>query len=180
MKAPARTRPAHRHRDRIVRPVRREGRTSRPDAATAVTAANGQGNRSSFPVRADATSRGVTFEPNTAVCRLDCREGANACTRYRARSAESAARSPVDVGENGSETTLRDGRKFRTLDARYEFCERDGRQGGFVAKLNSLMAKTTDARIGLMLVWELDKRRFNVQCRANRMIVVRREWSCGR
>ncbi|KAM5444074.1 hypothetical protein MferCBS31731_000591 [Microsporum ferrugineum] len=86
---------------------------------------------------------GIKFKLNTVVCNLNHLEDMNA-TIERLRPFRWKCFQVLLVrGENDSDQTLRDVRKFQITDEQYQaFCRRHEHQPSFVAEPNNLMAKS--------------------------------------
>ena len=96
-----------------------------------------------FEIAALCRQHGIKFKLNTVVCRLNVAEDMNAQVARLQPFRWKCFQVLMVKGENDSEETLRDVRKFRISDAEYErFCARHRAQACFVAEPNRLMAKS--------------------------------------
>lgn len=112
---------------------------------TNVRIGRGSGNQVQklYQVAAWCRQAGIKFKLNTVVCRLNYEEDMNehvaALNPFRWKCFQVL----MVAGENDSEKTLRDVRKFIITDEEYEyFCSRHRQQKAFVAEPNRLMAKS--------------------------------------
>lgn len=115
------------------------------DEATNVEIGRGSGDQVTklFEVADLCRKYGVMFKVNTVVCHLNYHEDMNHNIKALAPFRWKCFQVLMVAGENDSENTLRDVRKFQISDAQYEdFCERHKHQKCFVAEPNSLMAKS--------------------------------------
>lgn len=86
---------------------------------------------------------GIKFKLNTVVCNLNYQEDMNATIEKLRPFRWKCFQVLMVAGENDSEKTLRDVRKFQISDEQYaEFCRRHEKQPSFVAEPNKLMAKS--------------------------------------
>ena len=115
------------------------------DEATNIAIGRGSGDNVAklFEVAHLCQQYGIKFKLNTVVCRLNVNEDMNAQVASLAPFRWKCFQVLMVKGENDSEKTLRDVRKFQISDEEYErFCERHCRQGCFVAEPNRLMARS--------------------------------------
>ncbi|EEP78528.1 hypothetical protein UREG_03374 [Uncinocarpus reesii 1704] len=99
--------------------------------------------RKLFEIRDWCLEFGVKFKLNTVVCNLNYREDMNATIAELRPFRWKCFQVLMVAGENDSEKTLRDVRKFQISDEQYaEFCRRHKDQPSFVAEPNNLMAKS--------------------------------------
>jgi radical S-adenosyl methionine domain-containing protein 2 len=113
--------------------------------ATNIEIGRGSGNQvpQLYKVGSWCRQYGIKFKINTVVCRLNYEEDMNkhidALHPFRWKCFQVL----IVTGENDSDATLRDGRKFTITDQEYQnFCQRHRRQRSFVAEPNRLMAKS--------------------------------------
>jgi radical S-adenosyl methionine domain-containing protein 2 len=86
---------------------------------------------------------GIKFKLNTVVCRLNFQEDMNKHVAALQPFRWKCFQVLMVAGENDSEKTLRDVRKFIISDEEYEyFCSRHRQQKAFVPEPNRLMAKS--------------------------------------
>ncbi|KAK5070433.1 hypothetical protein LTR64_000104 [Lithohypha guttulata] len=86
---------------------------------------------------------GIMFKLNTVVCRLNMYEDMNEHITRLQPFRWKCFQVLMVAGENDSDKTLRDVRKFMISDEEYEtFCQRHNHQSSFVAEPNNLMAKS--------------------------------------
>ncbi|KAI1915963.1 hypothetical protein LOZ61_001303 [Ophidiomyces ophidiicola] len=86
---------------------------------------------------------GIKFKLNTVVCNLNYQEDMNATIQRLQPFRWKCFQVLMVAGENDSEKTLRDVRKFQITDDQYaDFCLRHKHQPSFVAEPNNLMAKS--------------------------------------
>ncbi|KAH8728853.1 hypothetical protein GQ44DRAFT_701198 [Phaeosphaeriaceae sp. PMI808] len=113
--------------------------------ATNIEIGRGSGNQVPQLYKIGSLCRryGIKFKINTVVCRLNYKEDMNkhidALQPFRWKCFQVL----IVAGENDSEDTLRDGRKFMITDQEYQsFCEQHSRQKSLVPEPNRLMAKS--------------------------------------
>ncbi|MCJ1399099.1 hypothetical protein MMC11_002301 [Xylographa trunciseda] len=86
---------------------------------------------------------GIKFKLNTVVCQLNYEEDMNGWISQLQPFRWKCFQVLMVAGENDSDVTLRDVRKFQISDEQYEqFCKRHRGQKSFVPEPNSLMAKS--------------------------------------
>ncbi|MCJ1390122.1 hypothetical protein MMC18_002980 [Xylographa bjoerkii] len=86
---------------------------------------------------------GIKFKLNTVVCQLNYAEDMNGWISRLQPFRWKCFQALMVAGENDSDMTLRDVRKFQISDEQYElFCERHRSQRSFVPEPNNLMAKS--------------------------------------
>ncbi|WEW61670.1 hypothetical protein PRK78_007162 [Emydomyces testavorans] len=86
---------------------------------------------------------GIKFKLNTVVCNLNYQEDMNTIIEQLRPFRWKCFQVLMVAGENDSEKTLRDVRKFQITDEQYAgFCQRHEHQPSFVAEPNHLMAKS--------------------------------------
>ncbi|MCJ1320651.1 hypothetical protein MMC15_005991 [Xylographa vitiligo] len=86
---------------------------------------------------------GIKFKLNTVVCQLNYQEDMNSWISQLQPFRWKCFQVLMVAGENDSDTTLRDVRKFQISDEQYQrFCERHQGQRSFVPEPNNLMAKS--------------------------------------
>ncbi|EFE38268.1 hypothetical protein TRV_07045 [Trichophyton verrucosum HKI 0517] len=86
---------------------------------------------------------GIKFKLNTVVCNLNYQEDMNPLVEKLQPFRWKCFQVLMVQGENDSDKTLRDVRKFQITDQQYEeFCRRHEHQPSFVAEPNNLMAKS--------------------------------------
>ncbi|KAF2789848.1 radical SAM enzyme [Melanomma pulvis-pyrius CBS 109.77] len=115
------------------------------DEATNIEIGRGSGNQvpQLYKIGSWCRQYGIKFKINTVVCRLNYQEDMNqqidALRPFRWKCFQVL----IVAGENDSNGTLRDGRKFLITDQEYRnFCERHGQQKSLIAESNRLMAKS--------------------------------------
>ncbi|MCJ1411800.1 hypothetical protein MMC19_005892 [Ptychographa xylographoides] len=115
------------------------------DEATNVAIGRGSGDnvRQLRQIAAWCGAAGVRFKLNTVVCRLSHGEDMNAGVAALRPFRWKCFQVLMVAGENDSERTLRDGRRFRITDEEYAaFCARHAGQGCLVPESNRVMAKS--------------------------------------
>ncbi|KAL9118828.1 MAG: hypothetical protein Q9187_004619 [Circinaria calcarea] len=86
---------------------------------------------------------GIKFKLNTVVCRLNHMEDMNGIVERLQPFRWKCFQVLLVAGENDSDETLRDVRKFQITDDEYQrFCFRHQHQSCFIAEPNNLMAKS--------------------------------------
>jgi radical S-adenosyl methionine domain-containing protein 2 len=115
------------------------------DEATNIEIGRGSGNQVTQLYRISEWCRryGIKFKINTVVCRLNYMEDMNKHIDLLQPFRWKCFQVLIVAGENNSNDTLRDGRKFEITDQEYQnFCERHSRHKSLVAESNRLMAKS--------------------------------------
>lgn len=115
------------------------------DEATNIEIGRGSGDQVSrlYRIRDWCDQYGIKFKINTVVCRLNFKEDMSAHIGALQPFRWKCFQVLIVSGENDSEKTLRDGRKFTISDDEYEyFCRRHNQNKSFVAESNKLMAKS--------------------------------------
>lgn len=115
------------------------------DESTNIQIGRGSGNQVTQLYRISSWCRryGIKFKINTVVCQLNYTEDMNKHIEDLRPFRWKCFQVLIVVGENDSENTLRDGRKFAITDEQYEsFCRRHNRQRSLVQEPNRLMAKS--------------------------------------
>lgn len=103
---------------------------------------SGDNVRKLFPIRDWCKLFGIKFKLNTVVCRLNHKEDLNAVVHKLQPFRWKCFQVLLVRGENDSDKTIRDVRKFQISDEEYqEFCLRHQHQPSFVPESNNLMAK---------------------------------------
>lgn len=96
-----------------------------------------------FQVATWCRKHGIKFKLNTVVCRLNYTEDMNQMVEQLQPFRWKCFQVLLVAGENDSDQTLRDVRKFQITDEQYgEFCLRHQHQPSFVAEPNNLMARS--------------------------------------
>ncbi|KAH8722379.1 hypothetical protein GQ44DRAFT_775059 [Phaeosphaeriaceae sp. PMI808] len=86
---------------------------------------------------------GIKFKINTVVCKLNHEEDMNKHIEALQPFRWKCFQVLIVAGENDSDKTLRDGRKFLITDEEYQsFCQRHDKQSSIVPESNRLMAKS--------------------------------------
>ncbi len=115
------------------------------DEQTNIAIGRGSGNQVEklFEIAGLCRKYNIKFKLNTVVCRLNCQEDMNATVEQLQPFRWKCFQVLLVAGENDSDKTLRDVRKFQISDDEYElFCCRHRHQKSFVAEPNALMAKS--------------------------------------
>lgn len=109
----------------------------------AIGRGTGDNVRRLFQIRDWCKHFGIKFKLNTVVCRLNYQEDMNAVVHKLQPFRWKCFQVLLVRGENDSDKTIRDVRKFQISDEEYqEFCRRHRHQSSFVPEPNNLMAKS--------------------------------------
>ncbi|PLB47669.1 radical SAM enzyme [Aspergillus steynii IBT 23096] len=96
-----------------------------------------------YGIRDLCNKYGIKFKLNTVVCKLNFEENMNHFIDDLRPFRWKCFQVLIVKGENDSDQTLRDGRKFTITDEQYEiFCSKHRHQKSFVPEPNSLMSKS--------------------------------------
>lgn len=96
-----------------------------------------------YKIAAWCQKYGIKFKLNTVVCRLNYMEDMNAHIERLQPFRWKAFQVLIVAGENDTDDTLRDGRKFLITDEQYAlFCRKHNHHPSFVPEPNHLMAKS--------------------------------------
>ena len=115
------------------------------DEQTNIAIGRGSGNqvKKLFEIADLCRKYNIKFKLNTVVCRLNYKEDMNATVEQLRPFRWKCFQVLLVAGENDSDRTLRDVRKYQISDEEYElFCRRHRHQKSFVAEPNTLMAKS--------------------------------------
>jgi radical S-adenosyl methionine domain-containing protein 2 len=115
------------------------------DEQTNIAIGRGSGNqvKKLFEIADLCRKYNIKFKLNTVVCRLNYKEDMNATVEQLRPFRWKCFQVLLVAGENDSNRTLRDVRKYQISDEEYElFCHRHRHQKSFVAEPNILMAKS--------------------------------------
>lgn len=109
----------------------------------AIGRGTGDNVRRLFKIRDWCEDFGIKFKLNTVVCRLNYKEDMNSVVHQVRPFRWECFQVLLVRGENDSDKTIRDLRKFQISDEEYqEFCLRHQHQPSFVPEPNNLMAKS--------------------------------------